>query len=84
MLSRYNPIDIEAALRSAAAKPPFPPASDRAAWAAVRQAIGEERAAEIIAQAEIDRANPTSGPARHRLPGISADWAARRLPDAAA
>jgi len=58
MLSRYNPIDIEAALRSTPAAAPFPPASDRAAWAAARAAIGEARAAAIIAQAETDARSP--------------------------
>ena len=58
MLSRYNPIDIEAALRSASPAPQFPPAGDRAAWGRVRQAIGEARAAEIIAQAEADARTP--------------------------
>ncbi len=52
MLSRYNAIDIEAALRAADPKPPFPPASDRDGWAAIRRAIGEEKAGSIIAQAE--------------------------------
>lgn len=52
MLSRYNAIDIEAALRATQPAPPFPPASDRAGWAAIRQAIGEERSATIIARAE--------------------------------
>jgi len=32
MLSRHNPIDIEAALRETPFTPPFPPASNRAAW----------------------------------------------------
>lgn len=52
MLSRYNAIDIEAALTETDPRPPFPPAADRAGWAAIRQAIGEEQAAAIIAQAE--------------------------------
>ncbi len=52
MLCRYNAIDIEAALRAAAPKPPFPPAADREGWVAIRQAIGEEKAGRIIAQAE--------------------------------
>ena len=52
MLSRYNAFDIEAALRAAEPQPPFPPAADRASWAAIRQAIGEEKAAGIIAAAE--------------------------------
>ncbi|OQA46964.1 MAG: Heparinase II/III-like protein [Chloroflexi bacterium ADurb.Bin325] len=58
MLSRYNAFDIEAALRAAAPEPPFPPAADRAAWAAVRQAIGAHKAADIIAAAERAAATP--------------------------
>lgn len=52
MLSRHNPKDIEAVLVNVPPQPPFPPASDRAAWGAVRRAIGKEQAAEMIAQAE--------------------------------
>ena len=52
MLSRFNPKDIEAALLSVPRQLPFPPATDRTAWGAVRQTIGEEQAAEMIAQAE--------------------------------
>lgn len=52
MLSQYNPKDIEAALVSAPQKQPFPPASDRTAWGAVRQAIGETQTVEMIALAE--------------------------------
>ena len=51
MLSRYNAVDIEAALRATPPQPPFPPASDRAGWSAIRQAIGEGKAAGIIAAA---------------------------------
>ena len=58
MLSRYNPIDIETALRSGQPQPAFPPFADRAAWAAVRAAIGEPRTAEIIAEAEADAQTP--------------------------
>ncbi|MGH2535351.1 MAG: hypothetical protein ACRDJW_24080 [Thermomicrobiales bacterium] len=58
MLARYNPVDIEHALRTAAAPPPFPPASDRAAWQKVRAGNGEARAGEIIAQAEVDTRTP--------------------------
>lgn len=54
MLSQYNSTDIEHALRSSAPPPPFPPASDRAAWNEVRVALGEERVATMIAQAEAD------------------------------
>ena len=52
MLSRYNAIDIEAALRATDPRPPFPPASDRDGWAAIRRAIGEEKATAIIARGE--------------------------------
>ncbi len=52
MLSRYNPIDIETALRSSPAQPAFPACTDRAAWAGVRANIGEAHGYEIIAEAE--------------------------------
>jgi len=58
MLSQYNPIDIEVALRNTSPQPPFAPASDRAAWAALRRTIGAERAAEIIQAAETAAATP--------------------------
>ena len=52
MLSRYNPVDIEHALRTTEAPPPFPPAADRAAWQKVRAGLGEERVGQILVQAE--------------------------------
>lgn len=52
MLSRYNPIDIEAALRATEPRPPFPPAGDRDGWTAIRRTIGEEKAMAIIARGE--------------------------------
>ncbi len=58
MLARYNPIDIEHALRTTPAKPPFPPITDRAAWDAVRLRLGEEEVAAILAQAERDAYTP--------------------------
>ena len=58
MLSRYNAIDIELALNRVSPAPPFPPARDRPAWDAVRQAVGETEVAAIIAQAEADAATP--------------------------
>jgi hypothetical protein len=54
MLSRYNPVDIEAALRKTPASPPFPAAADRTSWEAIRQATGPDLVAHIIAQAEKD------------------------------
>jgi len=58
MLARYNPIDIEHALRAASPPPPFPPAADRAAWAAIRAALPESDVAELIAAAERDAETP--------------------------
>ncbi len=58
MLCQYNPIDIERALHAGASDPPFPPAADRAAWEAVRAALGEEAVSEMIAQAEADAESP--------------------------
>lgn len=54
MLSRYNAIDIENALKAAKPPPPFPPANDRPAWEELRAAFGEEKVAEAIARAEED------------------------------
>ena len=53
MLTRYNAVDIERILRAENPPPPFPPASDRDTWAAVRQTIGEDEAQAIIQGAEV-------------------------------
>lgn len=58
MLSRYNPIDIELALREENPPPPFPPARDRAAWADVRERMGAGQVAKYIALAEEDAQRP--------------------------
>ena len=50
MLARYNPFDVENALRAAPGRPPFPPATDRAAWDAMRTRLGD------AAPALLDRA----------------------------
>ncbi len=52
MLSQYDPVNIDIILRAESPPPPFPPATDRAAWQAVRDAIGEDRYATILAAAE--------------------------------
>jgi hypothetical protein len=52
MLSQYDPIKVDLILRDETASPPFPPATDRAAWQAIRKRIGEDRANAIIAAAE--------------------------------
>ncbi len=52
MLSQYNAINYEIFLRENQPKPPFPPASDRDAWQAIRQKLGKELAAEFIQHAE--------------------------------
>ena len=41
MLGRHDPASIELALNETSPQPPFPPASDRAAWERVREAVGE-------------------------------------------
>ena len=53
MLSHYNFIDIENILNEENPPPPFPPASDRAAWEKVRDELGEVTVAEYIVNAEI-------------------------------
>lgn len=58
MLSDYNPVDIHIILDEENPPPPFPPARDRAAWAAVAEAIGPQRVAAIIAEAEQAAAEP--------------------------
>ena len=52
MLGRYDPISIENALNETPPQPPFPPASDRAAWEGVREVVGEQRVSELLAEAE--------------------------------
>ncbi len=52
VLWRYNPIDVEDALRAATPAPPFPPVSDRAAWVALAAAMPDAERADLIAQAE--------------------------------
>lgn len=54
MLSRYNPVDIEASLRAVSPPPPFPPASDRAAWSEMAETAGKATVEHIIAAAEAD------------------------------
>lgn len=51
-LTRYNPIDVEAALRRAGEFAPFPRAADRDAWAAIADALGARRVGEIVSEAE--------------------------------
>ena len=41
MPSRHNPVDLEQVLRTTAPPPPFPPASERAAWRKVNDSLGE-------------------------------------------
>jgi hypothetical protein len=57
-LARYNPIDIEDALRGNSPPPPFPPATDRVAWNEIRSNLGEPRAAELIVEAEAQAGAP--------------------------
>lgn len=51
MLGRHDPASIERALNEASPSPPFPPASNRAAWDEVREVIGEERVPELFDRA---------------------------------
>jgi hypothetical protein len=53
MLGRHDPASIERALNETS-PPPFPPASDRAAWGGVREAVGEDRVSELLARARAD------------------------------
>ncbi len=47
MLSRYSIVDIEDALRSASARPPFPTVQNRAAWDAIGHRLRDERVARM-------------------------------------
>jgi len=58
VLSKYNAVDIESALRKAPSAPPFPKASDRAAWEKIREDIGAAESSEIIQRAEADAKAP--------------------------
>ena len=58
MHARYNPIEIERALRTTAPASPFPPITDRAAWEAIRLRLGEEPLVAILTQAESDAQTP--------------------------
>lgn len=58
MLTHYNAIDIESILRTEEAPPPFPHASDRSAWDAVRKKIGEQAVSQIISQGETAAREP--------------------------
>ncbi len=58
MLTRYNAIDIEDALRAVTPPPPFPPARNRPAWSAIRRQLGEEEVQAILRQAEEDARTP--------------------------
>lgn len=51
MLGRHDPASIERALKETSPAPPFPPASDRAAWDGARDVIGEERVSELVDRA---------------------------------
>jgi Heparinase II/III-like protein len=64
MLGSHDPASIERALNETSPPPPFPPASDRAAWEEVREAVGEQRVSELLTRAEAD--------AKAEIPGLPA------------
>ena len=59
MLSQYNILDIRIILEEETPPPPFPPVSDRSAWQAIREQLGEDgvnayvKSAEQVAQQAI-------------------------------
>ncbi len=53
MLSRYNAVEVELALRAISPPPPFPPASDRKAWRGVADMIGEQEVSRLIKAGEV-------------------------------
>ena len=61
---QIDPASIECALNETSSPPPFQPASDRAAWEVVCEAVGQERVSELLARAEAD--------ARAEIPGLPA------------
>ena len=61
MLGRHDPASIECALNETSSPPPFQPASDRAAWEVVCEAVGQERVSELLARAEADARAETPG-----------------------
>jgi hypothetical protein len=60
MLSRYHARRVEHALRAASFDPPFPPASDRAAWEALAASVGAEVVGTWIAAAERAASEPVA------------------------
>src|SRR3979411_1258715 len=56
MLGRYSVVDIEDALHSASALPPFPAVNDRVAWDATAHRLRNDTVARIVHQAELDAA----------------------------
>lgn len=58
MLSQYDPINVDLILRAESAPPVFPPAIDRAAWDAIKAAIGPDTYARMIRDAETAAATP--------------------------
>jgi hypothetical protein len=62
MLGKHDPASIERALNEVSPPPPFPPASDRAAWEGAREALGKERVSELLAGAQTD--------AQAEIPGL--------------
>ncbi|NLD71082.1 MAG: hypothetical protein GX649_00025, partial [Chloroflexi bacterium] len=60
-LYRYNPVDIELALREAQPFTPFPRIADRVAWEAIAARLGPEKVREYINQAEAVASQPVPG-----------------------
>jgi Heparinase II/III-like protein len=59
VLSRYNAVVIEEALRAEPGAPPFPPADDRAAWDAIREtSLGEADVRAALDRAETAARTP--------------------------
>ncbi|MCD6518912.1 MAG: heparinase II/III family protein [Anaerolineae bacterium] len=51
-MPKYNPADVELALRKANSRAPFPSAADRGAWEKVREKMGKELVKELVAYAQ--------------------------------
>lgn len=58
MLSQYDPVKVDFILCEERALPPFPPATDRSAWSAIKEALGGEQVGAMVAAAEVTAREP--------------------------
>lgn len=58
MLSQFDPVKVDYILREESAPPPFPAATDRSAWDAIKEALGTEHVNRILVTAETTAHEP--------------------------